>query len=69
MSKRRFENIFKRKLSLILKKMFLGEKLGDLPAGRQGLSEAREVKEEGIRSQFRDFSKLGGKLVVMKMGS
>lgn len=62
MSKRRFENIFKRKLSLILKKIFLGERLGDL-------EEARGVKEEWIRSQFKDFSKLGGELVVMKMGN
>lgn len=71
MSKRRFENIFKRKLSLILKKIFLGERLGEMGdmGGLRDLREAREIKERWMRNQFKDFSKLGGELVVMKMGS
>lgn len=72
MSKRRLGNIFKRKLSLNLKKMFFGERLGPASPRRsrgEDLREERGVKEEWIKSQFRDFSKLGGELVVMKMGS
>ena len=60
MGKKRLGNLFKRELSLNFKK--IGDRWWDL-------RKANKAKEEGVRSQLRDFSRLGGELIVMKMGS
>lgn len=57
MSKRRLENIFKRKFAFLKVK------------GSESAMDSEETKKEWVKSQLRDFSRLGGELVVMKMGN
>ena len=56
MSTRRLSNIFKRKFFLRMGSLSYSGKLGEKEAG-------------WFRNQFKDLSKLGGNLVVMKMGN
>jgi len=67
MSKRRLGNIFRRKFAFDFKNVFMFRKAGEKeiePASAKALA-----GKEWIKSQLKDFSKLGGELVVMKMGN
>lgn len=57
MSKRRLGNLFKRKFSLATARFFGVKKVRQL------------VGAEDVKTQFREFSKLGGELIVMRMGN
>lgn len=59
MSKRRLNNLLKRRL-FSLGKLF----------SSKDMKVVREMTEnEFIKSQFRDISRLGGNLIVMRMGN
>jgi len=59
MSKRRLNNLLKRKLF----------SFGDLFSSKDTRTVRKVHENEFIKSQFRDISRLGGNLIVMRMGN
>ncbi len=63
MSKRRFGNLLKRRLSL-LRKIFSSKDMRPL-----GTAMKERGENEFIKSQLRDISRFGSDLIVMRMGN